>query len=604
MRAILEQFIQVNNMFWEGSLFQWAFCFGVVLILILEKNTTKKIVFGVFPLVILGIIFNPITFVAGNIFFDGVHTYYVRLFSIVPVFYCIAHGMIMILNKTKGVIKLVGVCILAGVIIIIGHSVFREPWLQKAENPEKVPTDVLAVIESIPWDDEDVCIAFPTPLNVYARQINAKIKMPYGRSWSLPIALLDELNKPVPEVSTVMSLAGNQAVDYVVAKNSEEAREAFAKENYYPIGETPRYLVYAVTGVDYIKRTFNEKNQITSVTTFDSNGNIIENSAGYATICYEYDKWGNCSKETYLDKAGSVYTPYFGYASIQRQYGFSGLVKSMVYLDANDNPVLCSGKCETKYIYDSNRRIIHESYYDENGNPLLVSGRYATGFKYNQSGQIIQESYYDEYGHITKLSNSVFASRRIEYDNEGNFVSESYFDEEGEPVLLDVVNKNNLIWNGDFKAGTIRWSQWNWPTMSEVEEISGKNWMHFVSSGLLWEGIQQNVSSRSDNTKKAELFAGEAYTLSFEAVAAEGSDGKTLAFGIHNCNLDNGSITDNFWESDNTLSKEPQKYTYTFIPSVDGTFRFMFGSDEAIDAYFTDFRLEKSDSIADTDANS
>lgn len=100
----------------------------------------------------------------------------------------------------------------------------------------------------------------------------------------------------------------------------------------------------------------------------------------------------------------------------------------------------------------------------------------------------------------------------------------------------------NMVWDGRFQNREAYWSNWGNPTTCEIIEIDGQNWMHLVSSGTHWEGLCQDISRRSGDNEKTELVAGQQYTLSFKAFAADNSVGKSFACGIHNVSLeDNGS---------------------------------------------------------------
>ena len=223
----MEQYTKVNEMYWGGSRLQWVFYASILLILVFEKRKTYKLVFGVFPVVALVAVFNPLTSKAVSLFFKKAEVYYVRLFSIIPVFYCMAHGATMIVKKVQGIIKLFGVCAALLVFVCAGNSIYRESWMKAAENPQKVPDEVLNVLAAIPHEDKTVRVALPSPLHIYARQVDGSVLMPYGRAiHGDPVPLLAELIKKVPNVARVMTLAGNDDVDYVVVKRSRKAKAA------------------------------------------------------------------------------------------------------------------------------------------------------------------------------------------------------------------------------------------------------------------------------------------------------------------------------------------------------------------------------------------
>ena len=432
----MEQYVQINQMFWNASPFQYIFYVSVLLILIFERRKLHKIVFGVFPIVVIVGMFNPVTSRTVSFLFRTSNLYYVRLFSIVPVFYCMAHGAMLLLERLRGAVKLCGVCAVAGIIVFAGHSVYREPWMQRAENVGKVPDEVLAVLDIIPRERENPRVAFPDPLYLYARQVDGDIIMPYGRQINGgPIQFLEELNKPVPDVSTVMTMAGDQSVDYIVVNRSDDAKAAFSNSGYEPVGETSGYCVYPVTGVNRTVLTLNEKRQVESSTVCDPSGNPTSDGSITTTTVYDYDRWGNRIKETYYDKDGQRMTTIDGYSGRKRSlklHGLSWAIDSMTYLDTTDQPLLASGRYETRYRYVKRRDVIEESYYDLDGRLMnRLDKGYAAALKcYDLSGRIVSERFTDTSGKAI-VSSDGYAGYVREYDALDRVIAEKYYNTEG-----------------------------------------------------------------------------------------------------------------------------------------------------------------------------
>lgn len=433
----MEQYAQINRMFWNGSYFQYIFYASIALILVLEKRKLHKIVFGVFPVVMIFGMFNPATSVVIFKVFHSSNLYYVRLFSIIPVFYCMAHGAMLLLDKAQGIVKLCGACIAIALFVFAGHSVYQEDWMQRAENPQKVPDEVFEVLDVIPREKENVRVAFPEPLYLYARQVDGSIIMPYGRQLSgSPIQFLDELNAPVPNVSTVMTLAGNQSVDYIVVKKSEEAKAVFFNSGYAPVGETEGYCVYPVTGVPKIELTLNEKRQVESSTYVDPDGNpAYSNLSVITTRVFEYDRWGNKTKETFFDKDGRRVTTIEGFSSTGRSYklyGLTWIVDSITHMDNSDQPVLVAGRYETRFKHLRKRNSVEERYYDQDGQPMdrLDTGYAATLLEYDANGRLISEKFTDTLGNPVSSTDG-YAGYTLEYNDFNRITTEKYYNTEG-----------------------------------------------------------------------------------------------------------------------------------------------------------------------------
>ena len=436
----MEQYLQINQMYWNGSPFQWAFYVSILLILIFEKRKTLKLVFGVFPIVMLVGMFNPLTsFVIGSILRYS-NLYYVRLFSAIPVFYCMAHGVMLLLNRMRGAGKLVGVCAATALIIYAGNCVYREPWMQRAANLQKTPDAVFEVLDVLPRENGNACVAFPDPLYLYARQVDADIIMPYGRSLSgVPIPLLQQLNQPVPDVAAVMTMAGNDGVDYVVINRNDDAKAVFLNSGYEPVGETSGYCIYAVTGTPKTVKTLNEKRQVVSTVSLDADGNPAYSTVNViAAREYTYDRWGNQIEEKYYGKDGQRVTTIDGFSGKKKSYvlhGLAWLADSVVNLDPEDRSLLVSGRYETKYRYLHRRDLIEESYYDADGQPMnrLDTGYASTTKQYDDQGRIISERFSDTAGSPTICFDG-YAGYDREYDGIRRIASEKYVDAQGVPI--------------------------------------------------------------------------------------------------------------------------------------------------------------------------
>lgn len=436
----MEQFAQINEMFWKGNSFQWIFYASVLSILIFEKRKVHRMVFGVFPLMMLVAVFNPVLYRLVNSVLRFSNKYYVRLFSVVPVLFCMAYGFVLVLNKARGMVKLVGVCTTIGLIIFTGKCIYWEPWMQKAENMQKTPDEVLRVLEAIPREKDNTCVALPDPLYVYARQVDGSIIMPYGRQLTgSPMPLLEALNESMPDVNAVMSMAGDSDVDYIVVNKSEAVKTAFSDSGYKPVGETEDYCIYAVTGVPKTVLTLNDKRQILSEAACDENGNL--RNVGSVTVAkteYEYDKWGNRTKETHFDKEGQRVTTINGYTSRSRTfrlYGLSWITDSTKYLDAQDQPVLVYGRYETRQRYLKRREILEERYFDLEGQPMnrLDTGYATTLVQLDDWGRVISEKFSDTSGD-TVLSVDGYAEYTRAFDDYGHIIDESYFGTEGDSI--------------------------------------------------------------------------------------------------------------------------------------------------------------------------
>lgn len=371
MRVMLSFFQSVHDSVWGGSLFEWLFYASILLILIYEKRNEVKIVFACFCLAFHICIYNPLTYKALGFFFAGDYSAYCsRLYEMIPIIYCIAQGMMLCIIKEKNErSKLILIIIAAVLIIKIGADTnsYKMPWMQPATNLEKVPEDLIEICQAVHSGEDSICIATPSALSGYVRQLDASLYTPYSRYVDDLGEALD--NDESPNVRSIMERAGQSDCDYIVAIRTENVKRAYRKAGYYPILQTNNYLLYEVTGVPRTDRVFNADRQIVAVSNYDEKGDLVSIENGYCTVCYEYDNDGNQYKEYYLDKKGEKVTLPQGYAMIERSYyPISGIVKTITYKDINGKQVTTAEGYSKVYKEYKHRKLIKETFYDQEGN--------------------------------------------------------------------------------------------------------------------------------------------------------------------------------------------------------------------------------------------
>lgn len=428
MARLFEYFKYINEKHWGNSPYQWVLYAGIILILLFEKRKTAKLVFGVFPLVYLLAIYNPLSVRLASKIWPAPDAYYVRLFSFMPLIFCMAAGIMQIVVKATGGVKFLLVFFVSCGIALTGNNFYHADWMRPAQNVQKVPQAAIDILKVLPRSKENTCIAFPLPLSIYMRQLDASIQMPYGRSIN---ALGAELDQPVPDVDSIMRMAGEQYTDYIVFANTPEALNCFGEKGYFPVAETSAYLIYKVDGARK-RRELNEKKQVTFEAKYTESGEAEPNRAEVYAHSYDYDAYGNRTKETNLDQAGRPTCARTHYASIEKSYYISGRVRTVRYLDESDRPLLRDGRYETGFSYDTSGRVRRESYYDDAGKPMnrLDGGFAGREISYTPGGKVSQERYLDERGRL-KLSSWGFACLTREYDDEARLIKAIYCDDNG-----------------------------------------------------------------------------------------------------------------------------------------------------------------------------
>ena len=302
MSAFWDYLSEVISTHWGNGFFQWYFYLGILLVLLLEKRRSIRLVLGWAPLLFLAIVYNPLFGRAMALVIDKKQgAYMARMFTFIPLFYVCAHGAVLALSRLKDGNRFLCVCLLGVAIALSGDSVYHQYWMRPATNLEKAQQDAVDVAALLrDREKPDLCVAAPKEVSVYLRQLDAELVTPYARYAK---ALGRVLAEEEPDPAAIMTKAGETAVDLIVIWNREGTREAFARAGWEPIAETTNCLVYAVSGVPRLVRSLNAQRLIASKTTLDAQGNPTRGDKGYVTIRYEYDDAGTLKRVSYYDEA-------------------------------------------------------------------------------------------------------------------------------------------------------------------------------------------------------------------------------------------------------------------------------------------------------------
>lgn len=153
---------------------------------------------------------------------------------------------------------------------------------------------------------------------------------------------------------------------------------------------------------------------------------------GYATVCRMRDHNGRVVKERYLDASGNPVARYGDYYGVSYEYDETSTV--IIYLDAEDNPIIRSDGYSTIVRTQVDGRASDDFYYNLNGQQVQCSGGYyGLHREFNTEGQNTSLTFLDKDGHAVCIS-SGYTSKTYQRDRNGTVVGEQYFDTEGNPV--------------------------------------------------------------------------------------------------------------------------------------------------------------------------
>lgn len=433
MEEIFNFFHKFVDVYWGTSVYQGIFYMAVIYILIHEKDRKKNLMYGLYPMVLLIAIFNPVTLKAVTIFFreDNSVFYYFRLFSFMPMMCIMAYGLVLLLKDLNGVKKLCVVILIFGIIMVGGNNVYSSDWMCKAENINKIPEAAKQICWLVHSDEKKVKIAVPSDVSSYIRQYDATILMPYGRTdsgWD------DILLGSEPNVEMILTRAKSNACDFVVVEYNDFMLQAFSEWGLEVYGYTDSYLIYEVKGVPGIVQEYNDKNQIISVTYVDKDGIPTVDNRGYATVKYEYDKYGRNVYESYYDTDGKAVNLLGGYYGVRREYNRDNTIKKVIYVDVTGKNMISKlGYSSVVYEYNKNNKVSYEYYLDEKNNPIEVNGYYGRITQYNDDEQKIKVMCVDEHKNAV-ISDYGYVSIAYVYNEDGEIKGELYLDIEDNPV--------------------------------------------------------------------------------------------------------------------------------------------------------------------------
>lgn len=238
-----------------GQGFSWIVpIVALAVILIFRKWLRAQ--YGVFLVAYSGIFFIlyffPITAYVIAEFCVGQNVYW-RMLWLFQAGVIIAYAGGLFYEKAKGVWKFNVAMIACLVVILSGTFIYGKGQYYIAENPYKIPQDVLGACDIIreQADEEHPLAAGDYDFACYARVYDADIQMPYGRNNT---SLNEETSKRLHDeflkgadmdFKKICDYSLEIGVDFLVVPK-EGDRQVFREGGYRIAGETERYVVYGI----------------------------------------------------------------------------------------------------------------------------------------------------------------------------------------------------------------------------------------------------------------------------------------------------------------------------------------------------------------------
>ena len=248
-----------------------------------------------------------------------------------------------LIDKSKK--SITAICILAVFGVLFGNCgrfIFDETRqvFSEANNPEKLPDDVVAIGEMLLELEEYPTVVSDATISVYLRQYSGRIRTPYARSivYGNPTGNSSAMYSLLLE-GKMMELAQrmlNYDYNYLVTIRGDELRQEALNdagfENICGVGE---YGIYRVHGIKTEKRIYNDYRQVTSMTYLNEDDTAKLNDKGIATIGYLYDDYHRLCGEQYFDLAGNAVDSTEGYSEIRYVYTSENTEPYMYFYDVH-----------------------------------------------------------------------------------------------------------------------------------------------------------------------------------------------------------------------------------------------------------------------------
>lgn len=236
-----------NSYFW--------IIWGISFLYLFVKNKSFRERVG-YPMVIMFVfIFNPLLY--EPLWKKLVDATFWRLFWLLQENIICVYALLYFLQTCKHRIKYLLLCALVVFILFCGGNVYQERF-SIAENPYKIPQNVISVCDKLLEKDDTPFIVAPASLFHYIRQYTNDINMLYGRDvlgytihvteWDY-VQLYREIKKSHPDYDLVGHLSRRHQVEYIVLKRKDK-KQQMEKYGYFYSEKVGKFYIYETVQSD------------------------------------------------------------------------------------------------------------------------------------------------------------------------------------------------------------------------------------------------------------------------------------------------------------------------------------------------------------------
>jgi hypothetical protein len=283
------------------------------------------------------------------------------------------------------------------------------------------------------------------------------------RGFETRLTYFDRTGKPQP------GLDNAYGVELTYDDQGREIRRTSLNEKGVPVNDD-------AGNAGLLKKYDNEGNLV-EASAFDANGMPTLVKSGWHLVKLNYDKWGNEKERRYFSLSGEpiIETEENKAHKITQDYDNKGNITSIKFFGSSEEPIVTNINLinfsaipvhEKRYTYDSDNKILSESYYDSSGQPATSEeGLHQWKYEYDHNdflcavssldikkalvqsshgfvrtewvndtfGRKIEERYFSS-GHKPASNSDGYHCKRYVYDRAGNTIKEAWFDVHNRPV--------------------------------------------------------------------------------------------------------------------------------------------------------------------------
>lgn len=183
---------------------------------------------------------------------------------------------------------------------------------------------------------------------------------------------------------------------YAIVKNEFDQKGNCIKRSYYNTDENPCICTEGWSSATY---EYDQFGNITKQCFFDVTGAPTDPNYMVPVGIADYDTRGNCIYLAAQDGHGKFINRPDGWAIMRAEYDDKNNMTMKAYFNAQDKPVLCDGYHKVTWKYDKLNRCVETAYYGTDNQPILTNNVHKITYKYSEnSNNLIEEALYDDKG--------------------------------------------------------------------------------------------------------------------------------------------------------------------------------------------------------------